>query len=148
MTGDAGSASGVTSDASDLAFGATVRALRAERGLSLNELARRAGVDPAYVPRIEARGAQRPPLPRRPVVQALAAGLGCDARQTDQLLALAGHVPAALVALGGWDASLASVAEILSDPSLSQAAKVEFREVLRLLARRWARADGVPAAQR
>src|SRR5438067_5086627 len=74
-----------------LAFGATVRALRTDRGLSLNELARRAGVDPAYVHRIEARGAQRPPLPRRPVVQSLAAALGCDARQTDQLLALAGH---------------------------------------------------------
>src|SRR5436305_4856913 len=79
-----------------LAFGATIRALRTDRGLSLNELARRAGIDPAYVHRIEARGTQRPPLPRRPVVQSLAAALGCDARQTDQLLALAGHAPAAL----------------------------------------------------
>ena len=147
MTVGEGVAHGFANDASDLAFGATVRALRTEAGISLNELARRAGVDPAYVHRIEARGAQRPPLPRRPVVQALAAGLGCDARQTDQLLALAGHVPAALVALGGWDASLASVAEVLTDPSLSHAAKVEFREVLRLLARRWARADGALPAQ-
>ncbi len=135
-------------DAIGLAFGATVRALRVDRGISLNELARRAGVDPAYVHRIEARGPNRPPLPRRPVVQALAAGLGCDARQTDQLLALAGHVPDALVELGGWDATLASVAEVLADPALSSAAKVEFREVLRLLARRWARPDGLAASQR
>src|ERR1051325_1710602 len=101
-----------------LAFGATVRALRTDRGLSLNELARRAGVDPAYIHRIEARGTQRPPLPRRLGVQSIAAALGCDARQTDQLLALAGHAPAALLELGGWDATLATVAELLADPGV------------------------------
>src|SRR5437763_15279882 len=92
-----------------LAFGAGVRALRLQVGISLNELARRAGVDPAYIHRIESRGptsraarlasgapgAQRPPLPRRPVVVAIAAALGSDAHQTDQLLALAGHTPSA-----------------------------------------------------
>src|SRR5712692_9520405 len=82
-----------------LAFGATVRALRVQAGISLNELARRAGVDPAYIHRIESRGAQRPPLPRRPVVAAIAAALGSDARQADQLLALAGHTPTALLEL-------------------------------------------------
>jgi len=100
-----------------LAFGATVHALRLQAGISLNELARRAGVDPAYVHRMEARGAHRPPLPRRPVVLALAAAFGSDARQADQLLALAGHAPAALLELGGWDQTLASVAELLADPS-------------------------------
>src|SRR5258708_10233736 len=85
------------SEAIALAFGATVRALRLQAGLSLNELARRAGVDPAYIHRIESRTAQRPPLPRRPVVAAIAAALGSDAQQTDQLLALAGHTPAALL---------------------------------------------------
>ena len=98
------------SEAIALAFGATVHALRVQVGISLNELARRAGVDPAYIHRIESRGptsraarlasgalgAQRPPLPRRPVVTAIAAALGSDARQTDQLLALAGHTPTAL----------------------------------------------------
>lgn len=125
-----------------LAFGATVRALRLQNGLSLNELARRAGVDPAYIHRIEARpgATQRPPLPRRAVVQAIAHALGSDARQTDQLLALAGHAPAALLELGGWDQTLAGVAELLVDPSLSGAAKAEFREMLRLLSRRWGRA--------
>src|SRR6266513_3561132 len=76
-------------EAMALAFGAAVRALRLEAGLSLNELARRAGVDPAYVHRIESRGAQRPPLPRRGVVLSLAAALGSNGRQTDQLLAVA-----------------------------------------------------------
>src|SRR5438067_10065688 len=88
------------SEASALAFGATVHALRLDVGISLNELARRAGVDPAYIHRIEARGGKRPPLPRRPIVLAIAAALGLDARQADQLLALAGHTPAALLELG------------------------------------------------
>ena len=38
-----------------LAFGASVRALRLQAGISLNELARRTGVDPAYIHRIESR---------------------------------------------------------------------------------------------
>ena len=130
-----------------LAFGATVHALRLAAGLSLNELARRAGVDPAYIHRIEAsRGTQRPPLPRRPVVAAIANALGSGARQTDQLLALAGHTPIALLELGGWDQTLASVAELLADPALSGSAKAEFREVVRILAGRWARPEARPAA--
>jgi transcriptional regulator with XRE-family HTH domain len=139
----AGAAAGddLESEAIALAFGATVRALRLHAGISLNELARRAGVDPAYIHRIESRGAQRPPLPRRPVVVAIAAALGSDVRQTDQLLALAGHTPAALLELGGWDATLASVAELLADPAVSGPAKAEFREVVRVLARRWARGN-------
>ena len=128
-------------DAVTLAFGARVRALRVQAGISLNELARRAGVDPAYVHRIEARTGKRPPLPRRSVVLAIARGLGSDPRQADELLALAGHVPAALLALGGWDRTLASVAELLADSSLSGSARAEFREVVRILARRWASSE-------
>ena len=142
---------GLEQEALALAFGATVRALRQQAGLSLNELARRAGVDPAYIHRIEARGAaRRPPLPRRGVVHGIAGALGRDARQTDQLLALAGHTPTALLELGGWDHTLAAVAELLGDPHLSGPAKAEFREMVRLLARRWARADapGPQVAQR
>jgi transcriptional regulator with XRE-family HTH domain len=127
-------------------FGARVRALRLEAGVSLNELARRAGVDPAYIHRIEARRPQRPTLPRRGVVLAIAAALGSSRHQTDQLLALAGHTPVALLELGGWDETLASVAELLGDASLSGPARAEFREMVRLLARRWARAEPTPDA--
>jgi transcriptional regulator with XRE-family HTH domain len=122
-----------------LDFGAAVHALRVRAGLSLNQLARRAGVDPAYVHRIESRTAERPPLPRRPVVLAIAQALGSDPHQADQLLALAGYVPGALLELGGWDQTLAAVTDVLADPSLSGPAKAEFREMLRLLARRWGR---------
>ena len=132
------------SEAIARAFGATLRALRLEAGMSMNELARRAAVDAAYIHRMESRrtesrGAQRPPLPRRGVVLAIAAALGSNAHQTDRLLALAGHAPAALLELGGWDQTLAAVAELLTDPTLSGVVKAEFREMVRLLSRRWAR---------
>jgi transcriptional regulator with XRE-family HTH domain len=139
--------SGIEAESTAHAFGAAVRRLRQEAGLSLNELARRAGVDPAYIHRIEARGAQRPPLPRRPVVLAIGAALGCSSAQSDQLLALAGHAPAALLELGGWDQTLAAVARLLADPNLSGPAKAEFREMVRLLARRWARPELQPPAE-
>jgi transcriptional regulator with XRE-family HTH domain len=118
-------------------FGVAVRTHRLEAGLSLNQLARRAQVDPAYIHRIESRTIDRSPMPRRAVVLAIAAALGLDRRQTDQLLAHAGYVPDAVVDLGGWDDTVATVAEVLSDPHLKGPAKAEFREVLHILARRW-----------
>src|SRR5579872_4318428 len=102
-SGAAASQDELEAEAIALAFGATVRTLRLQTGISLNELARRAGIDPAYVHRMESPRTQRPPLPRRAVVLAIASGLGSSPRQTDQLLALAGHAPAALLDLGGWD---------------------------------------------
>jgi transcriptional regulator with XRE-family HTH domain len=118
-------------------FGAAVRTRRLEAGLSLNQLARRAQVDPAYIHRIESRTIDRSPMPRRAVVLAIAAALGLDRRQTDQLLAQAGYVPDAVLELGGWDETLSSVAELLADAGVSGPAKAEFREVLHILARRW-----------
>lgn len=119
------------------AFGQTVHDQRLRIGLSLNQLARRAGVDPAYIHRIESRAIDRPPVPRRPVVLAIAAALGLDRRATDELLVHAGYAPDAVLESGGWDEALADVSDLLSDPSLSGPAKAEFREVLRILARRW-----------
>jgi transcriptional regulator with XRE-family HTH domain len=128
-------ASETTPDGVD--FGAAVRALRLRRGLSLNQLAHRAGVDPAYIHRIESRVIERRPLPRRAVVLNIAAALDLDARATDALLAQAGYAPDALLTLGGWDETLAAVAELLADPAVSGPDKAEFREVLRILMRRW-----------
>jgi transcriptional regulator with XRE-family HTH domain len=118
-------------------FGSAVRARREGLGMSLNQLARRAQVDPAYIHRIESQSMDRPPLPRRQVVLAIAAALGLDRRQTDHLLTQAGYAPDALVELGGWDDTLAGVAELLADRRVSGPAKAEFREVLGILARRW-----------
>jgi transcriptional regulator with XRE-family HTH domain len=122
-----------------LDFGAAVRDLRLKAGLSLNELARRAGVDPAYIHRIEARRREHAPAPRRGVVLAIAAALDLDPVGSDTLLAQAGYLPQALVDVGGWDPTLAQVAERLADTSLSGPARAELRELLRLIAHRWAR---------
>lgn len=75
---------------------ATVRAFRGRsfrfvrRTLSQNELARRAGVVPAYVHRAE-RGVYRKPARR--FVEQLAVGLELDAFTTARLLASAGYWP-------------------------------------------------------
>lgn len=118
-----------------LAFGAAVRALRQHRGLSLNELARRAAIDPAYVHRIEAPAGGV--VPRRPIVLGLASALGLDRLQRDDLLVRAGYTPETVVELGGWDRSLADIAGLLVDPAIDSQAKAELREIIALLSRRW-----------
>lgn len=118
-------------------FGAALRALRLRVGLSLNELARRAAIDPAYLHRIETRPGDQPTIPRRAVVVRLGQALGLNPVQLDDLLSRAGYTPEALVALGGWDETLAAVARVLSEPGLALADRAEFREVVHILARRW-----------
>src|SRR4051794_7041168 len=106
-------------------FGAAVHAHRIRVGLSLNQLAHRAGVDPAYIHRIESRVIERRPLPRRAVVLSIAAALGLDRRASDELLAQAGYAPDAVLSLGGWDEALAAVADLLADPALTGPDKAE-----------------------
>lgn len=72
-------------------FGVLLRRLRVERGLSQNELARRAGVDPAYVNRLERAG----PGPNigRQIVLSLAEALEMSYAERDRLLFVAGLAP-------------------------------------------------------
>lgn len=81
-------------------FGATLRSLRIRAGLSQNTLANEAGVDPAYVNRMERAGqiqrggALIPTVaPRRTVVCALGQVLQLDAPAIDRLLYAAGLAP-------------------------------------------------------
>jgi transcriptional regulator with XRE-family HTH domain len=81
-------------------FAALLRALRLETGLSQNGLARRAGIDPAYINRLERpgqlrRGGQpiRGSLPSRAVLCRVARVLGLDLIATDRLLYAAGLAP-------------------------------------------------------
>lgn len=67
-------------------FAALLKRYRHDCGVSQNALARHAGVDPAYVHRIE-RGKH---LPLRAVTLALAAALDLTPRQTDRFLRAAG----------------------------------------------------------
>jgi transcriptional regulator with XRE-family HTH domain len=82
------------------AFGAMLRALRIERGLSQTGLGSSSGVGAAYVNRMERPG-QRSRTgraigrvhPGRPVVLALAEGLGLSGSDADRLLFAAGLAP-------------------------------------------------------
>jgi len=78
-------------------FGGMLRRLRIDIFLSQNQLARRAGVDPAYLNRME-KGTStlkdgRQHTPSRAVVLALAEALDVSQAQADRLLFAAGLAP-------------------------------------------------------
>lgn len=118
-------------------FGAVLRGFRERAGLSQSALARRAGLDPSFVNRLESgqRGADRG------VVEALARALGLDAAEQDQLLAAGGHLPILLARLGPQDPTLQLVARILADERLSEADRAAFRQVIELIGQRWSPAE-------
>lgn len=78
-------------------FGQMLRRLRIERALSQNELARQAGVDAAYVNRLERAGEPHPNggaikrhLPSREIILALAAVLDLSYAERDRFLFCSG----------------------------------------------------------
>src|SRR3954465_11491256 len=84
-------------------FGQLLRTLRVRIGLSQNQLARRAGVDPAYVNRLERAPATPSSLPSRKVVLALAESVEAGPVDVERLLVAAGLCPESILRLGGWD---------------------------------------------
>jgi len=118
-------------------FGRLLRSLRVRAGLSQNQLARQAGVDPAYVNRLERAPADSTALPSRRVVLSLARVLDAGPVDVERLLVAAGLCPEAITRLGGWDACLGDVASVLADGRLSADDRAEFRELLRVVAARW-----------
>ncbi|HEY7062334.1 MAG TPA: helix-turn-helix transcriptional regulator [Chloroflexota bacterium] len=107
---------------------------RERAGLSQNALARRMGVNPAYVNRLEhgGRGAGN-----RELVEAAAAALGLTADERNALLGAAGHWPGSLAVLGPSDPSLQLVAAVLTDPALTDQERALFRLQVRLAALAW-----------
>jgi transcriptional regulator with XRE-family HTH domain len=118
-------------------FGALLRSLRVRIGLSQNQLARRAGVDPAYVNRLERAAPSSTSLPSRKVVMALAETVEAGPVDVERLLVAAGLCPESIVRLGGWDQSLGDIASVLADGRLSSDDRAELRELLRIVAARW-----------
>lgn len=114
-----------------------VQRLRLCGGLTQSELARRSGIDRAYVHRMEKAPASEPVVPSRPVVLAMAEALGLSRSETDALLVAAGYVPLAILSAGGWQPEFAVLADFLADPRLSELDRVEFGQVLRTLASHW-----------
>jgi transcriptional regulator with XRE-family HTH domain len=82
-------------------FGDELRRFRLRKNASQNWLAHLAGVNPAYVCRLE-RGDSI--APSRLVVLSFAAVLSLDLDDLDHLLALAGLLPESVRLAGGWDA--------------------------------------------
>src|SRR3954467_15716747 len=115
-------------------FDALMRSYRLKAGLSQNELARRAGVDPAYVNRMERAGG---PIPRPAILNALMNALGLEQSEVERLLVAAGYCPQSVAKLGTWDQTLGLVADVLAAPALSPGDREEFRQVIRLVASRW-----------
>ena len=130
-------------------FAGLFRRWRERAGLSQNALARRMGVNPAYVNRLEhgGRGAGN-----RELVDAAADALGLSADERDALLGAAGHWPSSLAVLGPADPSLQLVASVLTDPELSDQDRTLFRLQVRLAALAWRpaqqSAEGFDAASR
>lgn len=115
-------------------FGNLLATFRQQSGLSQNALARRAGVNPGTVNRLES--GQRAPT-NRDLVLLLADALGLDATERDRLLAAAGHLPIAFDGSAAADPTLRLVADILSDDTIPERERQEFRDVIRLVGRRW-----------
>ncbi len=115
-------------------FGALLSELRQRSGLSQNALARRAGINPGTVNRLES--GQRAPS-NRELVLTLSDALALDSADRDRLLAAAGHLPIVFDQEAVGDPALRLVADILADPTIPQTERDEFREILRLIARRW-----------
>src|SRR6187551_361285 len=118
-------------------FGALLRSLRVRMGFSQNHLARMAGVDPAYVNRLERAAATSTSLPSRKVVLALARSVEAGPVDVERLLVAAGLCPESIVRLGGWDQSLGDIAAVLADARLSTDDRAELRQLLRIVAARW-----------
>jgi len=104
------------------AFGELLRAYRVRVGMSQNQLARRSGVDPAYVNRLERASANTESGPTRKVVVALWSTLVAESAESrdpltvvdlDRLLAAAGMLPETVRQAGGWDAYLARIRGVL-----------------------------------
>src|SRR3954471_23502064 len=114
--------------------GPLLRDWRERAGLSQNALARRMGVNPAYVNRLEhgGRGAHN-----RDLLESAADALGLSAAERDQLLAARGHWPPALERLRPPAPPPQFVAGLLVDPALDARAKQLFRLHLRLAALPW-----------
>lgn len=115
-------------------FSGLLRTYRVGAGLSQNALARKVGVNPAYVNRLES--GERRPAKRRYVLE-LAQALNLDEPATNQLLEAGGHLPVGFEQVDTRDSTVRFVAEILADQSIPEHERAEFRQIIALVGQRW-----------
>jgi transcriptional regulator with XRE-family HTH domain len=124
-------------------FGDLLGRQRTAAGLTQGALAKLVAVDQSYINRLE-HGEREPP--KRELVARLATALGLDDAERQRLLLAAGHVPDWLLVLEPNDPTLLAVARFLAAPTVSPAAKADFRAVLALLLARWRVTGDEPVA--
>ena len=115
-------------------FGGLLKDYRVAAGLSQNALAKRVGVNPAYVNRLES-GERRPS--QRHYVLDLARELKLNEEQTNRLLEAGGHLPRGFDRMDARDRTQRLVADILGDEAIPRQEREEFRQIIALVARRW-----------
>lgn len=102
---------------------------RERLGISRNKLAKKVGVDPSYLTRIE-HGDREPP--RVGIVIALARELDLEPYEHDSLLMSAGYAPKTTV---NWSPALSAVSNTLNN--LTGAERNTFENVVCSLAEHW-----------
>lgn len=112
----------------------SIKRYRERASVSQNALARKIGVNPAYINRLEKWGKG---THNRNLIENVAAALNLSSFESDQLLAEAGHLPNALSKLGSGDETLLIVADILSDESIPDKDKEAFRLHVKLASKPW-----------
>jgi transcriptional regulator with XRE-family HTH domain len=115
-------------------FSGLLRTYRLGANLSQNALARKVGVNPAYVNRLES--GERRPSQRHYVIE-LAQALSLDEAATNRLLEAGGHLPVGYERVNARDETVRMVADLLADDSLPVDEREEFRQVLQAICRRW-----------
>lgn len=102
--------------------------------LSQSDLGRLADVNASYINRLES-GERRVPTPA--VADALARALQLAPEETYRLLWSTGSLPPSLRRLGSADATILTVARLLSNECLSPEARADFRACIEPMAHHW-----------
>ena len=113
-----------------MAFEAKLKAYREHAGMTQNSLARAAGVNPAFINRLES--GERAPS-NRELLERICDAMGLDTAARDDLLGSAGHLPDVYARVTPADPTLMRVAGVLADGEVSEDDKQAFRTVVEML---------------
>lgn len=121
-------------------FAELLRGFREDAGRSRNNLAHAVGVDPSYLTRIEHGDRD---APGKHIVHAIIRELHLKPLDASRLLVAAGYLPTVVERAGSWDPTMQAVAEVLSDPELSDEDLQRFRGVVDAISAQWRRRNAI-----
>lgn len=119
------------------AFPALLMGYRTRLGISRNKLARKVGVDPSYLSRIE-HGLRQPP--REYIVKAIISALKLTPYEQDALLMAGGYAPTSING-SGWSPAMHAVSLVLNNHSLTNEQRASFEDVILAIAQNWGVAE-------